>query len=191
MAHPLGHGERMDSDDRPAPEVPTHVLLGSFIRSGQDPLHELIRGARSGDEDAVDRLLNAVRDAAGSAWGDIADAVVVAVPGHLEGGALGLVTAMARVVAEARGWSVATDDLGRARAVGEAKAGDARDTAAELESLAWRAGAASSAEVIVLVDDVVRTGETLRACVAAIRAAGDPRRVVAVVAAQAEFSTGD
>jgi phosphoribosylpyrophosphate synthetase len=162
-------------------DVPTRILLGSFSADRADQLHDLLRVARAGDADAMSAILDRLRSAAPSVWPGIDGAVVLAVPGHLPGPANPLVLAVADDLAAARGWDHRRDALRRVRPSPQAKSGAARDAAAEAETLVWVPAPGGTA--IVLIDDVIRTGATLAACATAIRAAGDPRQVVAIVLA--------
>jgi Phosphoribosyl transferase domain len=159
------------------------VLLGSFAVAGEDPLHALIRAARGGDPRAVSEVIDRTRGAAPSCWPRVTDAVVVPVPGHVPGAAAPLLLAVARELADARGWTCADDALRRRHPAPEAKSAPPREPGAEAGTLEWRSP--PRGRTVVLVDDVVRTGATLAACVAAIRAALDDREVVAVVLAAA------
>ena len=121
---------------------------------------------------------------------EITEAVVVPVPRHLPGPAHPLLTTVSGEIAAVRGWNEADDALRRIGHAPEAKAGGIRDPQIEAATLEWRVPPHEG--VIVLIDDVVRTGATLRACAVAIRAAGDLRTVVAIaVAAAVSPDAGD
>jgi predicted amidophosphoribosyltransferase len=169
---------------RDGPAVVAHVLLGSFAADREDPLHRLVRAARAGDPAATSSILAAVDAAAASqALPMLADPAVVPVPGHAPDSVPPLVEAVARRASRVMGWRYVEGALVRRRGTAEAKLGGPRGLVTEAETLEWLATPHS--EVIVLVDDVVRSGMTLAACVHAIRARGDPRDVLALVIAAA------
>jgi hypothetical protein len=168
--------------DTTAPDVPVRILLGSFSIGVADELHDLVRAAHEGKPEAVSTVLERVRRAARLVWPHIPEALVVPVPGHMPGPVHPLLRAISAEIATVRGWDQA-DVLRRRRPGPEAKAGGDRDPEAEATTLEVRRPTSPAA--IVLVDDVVRTGASLRACVGAIRAGGDGRVVVAVVLAAA------
>jgi hypothetical protein len=154
------------------------IVLGSFRPDRTGPVHATIRALRTGrdGEPAVTARLPAT---VGGAWPEVRDAVVVPVPGHLVGGASAAVERLAVAIADLRHWRLAREALRRVQPSAEGKAGPARDPAAESATLDW---ARPAGAVVVLVDDVVRSGATIRACTLAIRATGDVRdiRVIAL-----------
>lgn len=162
-------------------DIPTRILLGTFSADHAAPLHDLLRTARTGDVKAISEILEQVRIADSPAWPGVESVLVVAVPGHRPGPANALVLAVAGALALAHGWDHGHDALRRISLSPEAKADGARDAAGEAATLDWQA--APEAAAIVLVDDVIRTGTTLAACLTAIRAAGDVRPVFAAVLA--------
>ena len=161
------------------------ILLGSFPIGDPGGLHRSIREARRGDPGALDALLDDVRRAAREAWPDVSDGLVVPVPGHLAGGATALVRSIAVAIADTRGWQLAPDGLVRVHDVAEAKSAGLR-MESESTSLEWHGD--ERGDVVVLVDDVMRSGATIQACLAAIRTAGDGRPVVAVAVAEARHA---
>lgn len=167
---------------QPRQAIPTCIVLGVFDPTGSDGLHDVIRAARLGRADAVRLVMLELRSAVPSTWLSI-DGIVVPVPGHLPGPANRLVSAAARRIADLHGWNHAHDALVRRLPSTEGKRAGLRDVRTESETLAW--SPAPSGDTIVLVDDVVRTGSTLAACVHAIRRAGDDRPVFTIVMAAA------
>jgi hypothetical protein len=165
-------------------DVPTAILLGSFSLDGDDPLHDLVRSARTGDPEAVLEALRQVRRSITAVWPEVTDATVVPVPRHVPGPANRLVMATCEEIAVTRGWRVGWDALRRTRPAPEGKAGGMRDPETEAGTLTW--AGATPGPVIVLVDDVVRTGASIQACGRAVRARGDKRTLLAVALARAE-----
>lgn len=185
----------MTDDARAARGVPIAILLGAISGALDDPVHALVRAARTGDAGALSTVIHQVRLAAPHLWPDIHSAVVAGVPGHRPGPANQLVLAVADELAGIRGWDHAPDALQRIRPAPEAKAGGPRDPQAEAATLEWVRAPRGAA--IVLVDDVRRSGSTLRACATTIHAAGDHRPIFAIaiaarrtVASSADSSTG-
>jgi adenine/guanine phosphoribosyltransferase-like PRPP-binding protein len=165
---------------RPSP-VPTWIVFGAFGTGHADPLHELIRAARDGDRTAAGCVIDGAREAAPLLLPGVMDAVVIPVPGHAAGTISPLVRAASLAIAQARGWWYAAASLRRRGPVPEAKAGGTRDIGMEASTLEW--SPPLSGGRIILVDDVLRTGMSVRVCAEAIRSAGDPREVVAVAIA--------
>ena len=107
-------------------------------------------------------------------------------PGHDGTRQVGLVRLIAGL-AVAAGWTVADPgQLIRHTSVGEAKHRQPRDPADELASLrAAPATLPAGIETILLVDDVLASGGTIRACVGALRRDGWAGGVAALVLARA------
>ena len=161
--------------------VPTRVetLLGVIRPDREDRLHALLRAARLGEAGAAAQLRASVRAAAWDCGAAITNGVIVPIPPHLPAPTGVVVGLVAQALSNARGWPVESEALVRHLPVPEAKAGGVRDARAEQRSLRWRMPAAG--DVIVLVDDVVRSGATLVAAERTIRAAGDDRPIVCIV----------
>jgi phosphoribosylpyrophosphate synthetase len=167
-------------------DVPTAVLLGSFELDEPDRFHDLIRTARAGRPGAIEEILGGVRRAITTVWPEIIGAILVPVPRHVPGPAHALIMATCEEIARARAWQIAGDALRRTRPASEGKAGGPRDAESEATTLAWLGSVPGTA--IILVDDVVRSGATIRACARAVRATGDQRRLLAVALARVEIS---
>ena len=168
--------------------VPTRIVLGSFSVESRVGLHEVVRAARAGDPEAVADILDRVRRAAPAIWPEVTAAIVVPVPGHLPGPPHPWLVAVSEAIASARGWHLAFDALRRTSPAPEGKTGHSRDPGSEAATLRWHLPALGA--MIVLVDDVIRTGATIGACAEALRVAGDERTVVAIALARAEPARG-
>lgn len=161
--------------------VPVLILLGSFQRSRPDPLHDLIQSARAGGDRALTNVLQLVRERTSSLPGELGDGAIVPVPGHRPSGVNPLLAAVAREIAEEMSWTYAERALLRRRPAPQAKLAAVREARTEVATLAWHP---PPGRTIVLLDDVLRTGTTMRVCVDAIRWAADPRPITAVVLAE-------
>jgi predicted amidophosphoribosyltransferase len=158
------------------------VLLGEFRVHGHDPLHALMRAARTGEAAAVAEVLDQVRRQAAAVLPAISGGVVVPVPSHLPDTVNPMLDEAAAVLAATQGWTFADGALVRRHPAPEAKVGPARSEASEVASLEWTP---PPGQAIVLLDDVVRSGATFRVCAAAIQASGDARPIAAVALARA------
>jgi len=164
-----------------APAVPIAILLGTITGASDDRLHDLIRAARTGDAAALSTVIDRVRLVAREIWPDIRSAEVAGVPGHRPGPVNPLVLAVTHELAGIRGWDHAPGALQRIRPAPEAKVAGSRDPQAEAATLEWVR--ANRGAAIVLVDDVLRSGSTLRACATAIHATGERRPIFAIAIA--------
>jgi predicted amidophosphoribosyltransferase len=159
--------------------------------------HHLVKACRSGDEDAL---------AAALEWSDQAFVgflraqgtrrlLGVPVPSHQPGNR----NRVAEVLIEAwsaRGVMLPGFELLRRTALAPAaKALGHRDLRSEVQTLSWRESAASAdADAILLVDDVLRSGNTVAACRLAIERDGGTRErereIFAFVLARADPALG-
>jgi hypothetical protein len=170
-------------------DVPVHVLLGSFDGDAEppDPVHLAVRRFRAGEPSAV-RTVVEIAAALPELMAELATgrAVAVAVPGH-DGTISDGMRALDACLREAGGRAAAGPPvLTRHVVVPEAKRRAERDPSAEVASLRWIATeGVGGVERVVLLDDVVASGDTLRACATAMRRDGWSRGVTALVVARA------
>jgi hypothetical protein len=165
-------------------------LLGSFDRSRpaqEDRVHALIGRFRGGDGAALAEVLRA-----GQAILEREEILrgpqtaLLVVPGHDGTRQAGLVRLVAGLAVTFR-WTVADPGLLiRHSPVGEAKHRPPRGPVAEVASLrAAPATLPDAVDTILLVDDVLASGGTIRACVDALRRDGWAGAVAALVLARA------
>lgn len=165
------------------------VALGAFDPRADDPdgLHALVRRFRAGDPDALEIACRAVADVLDRdpALRSAAIAALV-VPGHDGPAGVALGELVART-ARGAGWRLpGPRALVRVTPVPEAKRRPARDEQGELASLRWDGRLVTpGVTTLLLVDDVVASGSTIRACVAALRRDGWAGPVRALVLARA------
>jgi predicted amidophosphoribosyltransferase len=161
--------------------VPVLILLGSFKRSRPDALHDLMQSARTGEARAVTNVLQLVRERTSLLPAELGHGAIVTVPGHQPSRGNPLLATVAKDMAERMGWTHAERALLRRRAAPEAKLAAVRDERAEVATLVWHP---PPGKTIVLLDDVLRSGTTIRVCVDAIRLTADARPITAVVLAE-------
>ena len=175
--------------------VPVVSAFGAFDRDATlspDGVHELVRRFRAGDVAAASAVRAAVRELLETelqAWPAPVTAIVV--PAH-DGGpqrALGeLVEALTTEIGLARS---TPDALQRVVPIQEAKRRGPSDPHRQMASLRVHPAAiAATARTLVLVDDVLATGGTLAACVAALRRGGWRGEIRGVVLAFANGPNG-
>jgi hypothetical protein len=182
--------ERPMRQDGPSGDVAVVSLLGSFVRSPSlpdDPVHALIGRFRAGDAAAFAEVLRAGRavlDLDETLHGPRVAALVV--PGHDGTRQAGLIRLVADLAVIAR-WTLADPGhLIRHATIGEAKHRLLRDPVAELASLhAVPATLHQGIHTVLLVDDVLASGGTIRACVGALRRDGWRGDVAGLVLARA------
>jgi hypothetical protein len=145
-----------------------YLILGTFKADEPGGLHALVRSARAGESDAVRRVLE----------------VLTIVPSHLPGREQPLLEAVAEVLAEERGWRLSADALVRVLPAAEAKLGGPRNVFDESPTIDWQRPW-PEARVIVMLDDVYRSGASIAACRRAIARAGDSRPIHATALARA------
>ena len=168
-----------------------------FDPAQESRAHDLVKACRRGDEEAL---------AAALAWSDQAfiglqqtrgmgRLLGVPVPSHQPGNR----NRVAEVLIEA--WSArglmlpGFDLLVRMALAPAAKELGRRDVGFEADTLSWRESAASAeADAVLLVDDVLRSGNTLAACRLAIERDGGTRErgreILAFVLARANPGSG-
>lgn len=185
------------ASDRPSPVPPSwqtaaadaievQALLGTFDPADDaDPVHHLVRRFRAGDPEAVARVLAAATEATAARprLHGVSCAGVV-VPGH-DGGFGESLVRLVRHLGATHGWSASrTHVLERDASIEAAKLKRARDPEGEAAGIRLRRDAVpASVRTVVLIDDVLASGGTLRACVSALRREGWDGAIVAVVVA--------
>lgn len=161
------------------PTAQMAIALGTFVVGDDSALHALIRRFRAGDEDSY----RIVHDAAAPALVERQDSIpspglLVAVPSHSPGEARRPLDRLVSGLAAYGNWvAPAEPSLSRVLLVPEAKL-ERADPMRLAASLRWVPPRQSGP--IVLVDDVIRSGATVAACVDAIRAT-NPSATVALI----------
>lgn len=180
----LGAEPRPPSARSTAPETPDLIALGAY----RGDLGRLVRAAKYRPDRRLLLLIGtALGQRAREALADAAPAwLVVPVPGDRSrlrrrgvDHALVVATAVATALGPRAGLRPGLRRVRRTRP--QARLSDAERRANLHGAIEWRAGDLNGASV-VLVDDVLTTGATARACRAALVAAGAGRVVVAVAA---------
>ena len=169
------------------------VTLRVFDRldpSHNTELHGLIRRFRSGGAAAFAHVLAAARPAIEND-ADLAARrlLVMPVPGHEPGAASPVLSRLTMELARGIAWIVPTPPpLCRVAVVAAAKDRGVRALDQELASLRWAEEGLPSG-MVLLIDDVIASGATLRACAAAIRRdGGDDRELRALVLGRANLN---
>jgi predicted amidophosphoribosyltransferase len=145
------------------------IALGTFVAGDDSALHALIRRFRAGDPDAYRIALEAAARALAEQRDSIPrPGLLVAVPAHSPSDARRPLDRLVSDLAAHGDWAAPKDPpLRRVLRVPEAKLGRT-DPASLAASLRWTPPRQSGP--IVLIDDVIRSGATIAACVTAIRA---------------------
>jgi hypothetical protein len=142
-----------------------------FPVGGPSPVHDLARAFHAGDPAALERVVEIVESALRAQDATLpatAPAGVVVVPGHLPGTVTANCLALAARLAADAGWPApATAALERIAPAPEARSSVTRAPEAEAATLRWHPDRLPRKGVIILLDDVVRSGSTLQAAVLA------------------------
>jgi hypothetical protein len=135
--------------------------------SDEPGLHELARAFHDGAPDVLDAVTAIVVDGVRSGTAGLpamSPAAVVVVPGHEPGSVNGPCLALAGRLVAALGWPPpSTGVLLRTAAAPEGRTAIGRMPAAEAATLRWHTERLPATGHVVLLDDVVRSGETLTA----------------------------
>jgi hypothetical protein len=171
------------------PGVRVVIAMGTFTAGDDSSLHALIRGFRAGDKGAFRTAFEAVADALARERAALPErCVLVAVPAHRPGQSRRPIDVLVSELATVQGWAApAEPPLRRIEPVPEAKLG-CTGIADPTRSLHWTPQ--MYADGVVLIDDVVRSGGTIRSCVRAIQSGSVGASTVLIIGLARAIETG-